>query len=178
MKTGYKVLIKKVFSDDTTEPITFTQDASLENAEVLLSASLSKMMYKPSSLEVEIQTERSIGDFRNSLITLSNEATIYAKDYFIFNIKLNNEKVILTAYSPDYFLTIDKFCQAFTAKTLIDGIIKPQWQGTATTQTDKSFVQFQSMPYGYRAAWKILDTYCLRFCRERTAYNVRNIIAC
>ena len=81
MKTGYKVLIKKVFSDDTTEPITFTQDASLENTEVLLSASLSKMMYKPSSLEVEIQTERSIGDFRNSLITLSDESTIYAKGY-------------------------------------------------------------------------------------------------
>lgn len=137
MKTGYKVLIKKVFSDDTTEPITFTQDASLENAEVLLSASLSKMMYKPSSLEVEIQTERSIGDFRNSLITLSNEATIYAKDYFIFNIKLNNEKVILTAYSPDYFLTIDKFCQAFTAKTLIDGIIKPSLQNSPSKHFDK-----------------------------------------
>lgn len=53
-----------------------------------------------------------------------------------------------------------------------------QWQGTATTQTDKSFVQFQFIAYGYRAAWKILDTYCLRFRRERTAYNVRNIIAC
>ncbi len=52
-----------------------------------------------------------------------------------------------------------------------------QWEGTATTQTDKSFVQFKSMAYGYRAAWKILDTYCLRFRRERTVYNVRNIIA-
>ena len=45
------------------------------------------------------------------------------------------------------------------------------------TQTDKSFVQFQSMAYGYRAAWKVLDTYCLRFTREREAFNVRNIIA-
>ena len=52
-----------------------------------------------------------------------------------------------------------------------------QWQGTAATQTDKSFVQFKSMAYGYRAAWKILDTYCLRFRRERIVYNVRNIIA-
>ena len=51
-----------------------------------------------------------------------------------------------------------------------------QWQGIATTQTDKSFVQFQSMAYGYRAAWKILDTYCLRFRRERLPYHVRNII--
>ena len=51
-----------------------------------------------------------------------------------------------------------------------------QWQGIATTQTDKSFVQFQSMAYGYRAAWKILDTYCLHFRREHLPYNVRNII--
>ena len=51
-----------------------------------------------------------------------------------------------------------------------------QWQGIATTQTDKSFVQFRSMAYGYRAAWKILDTYCLRFRREHLPYNVRNII--
>lgn len=53
---------------------------------------------------------------------------------------------------------------------------KDQWQGAATTQTDKSFVQFQSMAYGYRAAWKILDTYCLNFRRERKPYNVRNVI--
>ena len=51
------------------------------------------------------------------------------------------------------------------------------WQGAATTQTDKAFVQFQSMAYGYRAAWKVLDTYCLAFRRERKPYNVRNIIA-
>ena len=53
---------------------------------------------------------------------------------------------------------------------------KDEWQGAATTQTDKSFVQFQSMAYGYRAAWKILDTYCLNFRRERKPYNVRNVI--
>lgn len=32
------------------------------------------------------------------------------------------------------------------------------------------------MVYGYRAALKILDTYCLRFRREHLPYNVRNII--
>ena len=53
---------------------------------------------------------------------------------------------------------------------------KDEWQGAATTQTDKSFVQFQSMAYGYRAAWKILDTYCLNFRRERKPYTVRNVI--
>ena len=52
-----------------------------------------------------------------------------------------------------------------------------RWEGTATTQTDQSFVQFKTLAYGYRAAWKTLDTYCLRFRRERRVYNVRNIIA-
>ena len=52
-----------------------------------------------------------------------------------------------------------------------------RWQGAATTQTDKAFVRFLSMAYGYRAAWKVLDTYCLAFRRERKPYNVRNIIA-
>ncbi len=53
---------------------------------------------------------------------------------------------------------------------------KDKWQGMVATQTDKSFVQFETMAYGYRAAWKILDTYCLRFRKSRKTYNVRNII--
>ena len=52
-----------------------------------------------------------------------------------------------------------------------------RWQGARKVQTDKSFVQFETMAYGYRAAWKVLDTYFLTFRRERKAYNVRNIIA-
>lgn len=55
-------------------------------------------------------------------------------------------------------------------------ISNDQWQGTATTQTDKAFVQFQTMAYGYRAAWKTLDTYCLHFRHERMPYTVRTII--
>ena len=54
---------------------------------------------------------------------------------------------------------------------------KDKWQGAATTQTDPSFVQFTSMAYGYRAAWKTLDTYCLRFRQQQKSYNVRNIIS-
>ena len=54
---------------------------------------------------------------------------------------------------------------------------KDEWEGRAMTQTDREFVQFQTMAYGYRAAWKTLDTYCLRFRRERKVYNIRTIIA-
>lgn len=51
-----------------------------------------------------------------------------------------------------------------------------RWKGACIHQTDKSFVQFETMAYGYRAAWKVLDTYCLTFKKERKAYTVRNII--
>ena len=51
-----------------------------------------------------------------------------------------------------------------------------KWQGARINQTDKSFVQFETMAYGYRAAWKVLDTYCLTFKKELKAYTVRNII--
>ena len=31
---------------------------------------------------------------------------------------------------------------------------KTKWQGLSVTQTDKSFFQFKTMAYGYRAAFK------------------------
>ena len=51
-----------------------------------------------------------------------------------------------------------------------------QWQGAAEEQTDKSFVQFTTMAYGYRAAWKVLQSYYNHFMQEGKHYTVRNII--
>ena len=51
-----------------------------------------------------------------------------------------------------------------------------QWQGVREEQTDKSFVQFKSMAYGYRAAWRTLQSYYNRFCQQSKAFTVRNII--
>ena len=51
-----------------------------------------------------------------------------------------------------------------------------RWQGERVEQTDKAFVQFRTMAYGYRAAWKTLDTYWKHFRKEGKPYNVRNII--
>ena len=53
---------------------------------------------------------------------------------------------------------------------------KDRWQGIATTQTDKEFVQFQTMAYGYRAAWKTLQTYYKRLRERKKHYTVENII--
>ena len=43
-------------------------------------------------------------------------------------------------------------------------------------QTDASFVQFESMAYGYRAAWRVLYTYFYRFVTQKKAFTVANII--
>ena len=51
-----------------------------------------------------------------------------------------------------------------------------RWQGACEEQKDKSFVQFKSMAYGYRAAWKILQSYYGHFCRKEEPFTVRNII--
>ena len=51
-----------------------------------------------------------------------------------------------------------------------------QWQGARIEQTDKEFVQFTSMAYGYRAAWKVLESYWKLFHQNRLPYNVTTII--
>lgn len=149
MTMGYKVEFKKAFKDDTSEPIIFTQDTSKKTSEVLLNASLSKKMYEHNCLEVDIQTEKDLESFRGKLITLSNDNIILAKDYYVFNIKQKKEKVTLKAYSVDYFLGIDKFCQAFTAKTLVDGILKPSLQKSQSSHFAKFREILTGLENGY-----------------------------
>ena len=38
-----------------------------------------------------------------------------------------------------------------------------KWQGMSDTQTDKRFVQFKSLAYGYRAAYKLIHTYMTKY---------------
>ena len=52
-----------------------------------------------------------------------------------------------------------------------------RWEGAKIEQTDPSFVQFVNMAYGYRAAWKILESYWNHFHRTRQPYQVKTIIA-
>ena len=51
-----------------------------------------------------------------------------------------------------------------------------QWEGMRAEQTDPAFVQFETMAYGYRAAWKTLESYSRYFHDLPKAFNVRNII--
>ena len=52
-----------------------------------------------------------------------------------------------------------------------------RWEGAAMTQTDKEFVQFESMAYGYRAAWKTLESYWHHFHATRQPYTPVTIIS-
>lgn len=51
-----------------------------------------------------------------------------------------------------------------------------RWQGVRAEQTDKAFVQFTSITMGYRAAWRILETYYKHFEAQHKPFTPRNII--
>ncbi len=123
---AYKIIIKEL---DTPTVQRFCLEQKESKGEMLLSVSLQRAMYKPGCLEVSIFSQtKKVDDFKGKLITLAdmhNGNKIYANDYFIVNVRKKGTDFTLKAYSADYFLTIDKFCQAFTAKTLVNGIINP-----------------------------------------------------
>jgi hypothetical protein len=51
-----------------------------------------------------------------------------------------------------------------------------RWVGRAKVQNDPDFVTFTSISMGYRAAWKLMDTYRLRLHEQEQTYNINNII--
>ena len=53
---------------------------------------------------------------------------------------------------------------------------KSRWEGRTRVQTDAEFVIFTSMPFGYRAAWKLMETYQLRLRQAGESYTLENII--
>ena len=50
------------------------------------------------------------------------------------------------------------------------------WQHQARIQTDPAFVVFDEMKWGYRAAWKLMESYKLRMVDANKPYNIHNII--
>lgn len=50
------------------------------------------------------------------------------------------------------------------------------WLHKAKIQTDPAFVVFDEMKWGYRAAWKLMDSYRLRLTSEGKPFNIHNII--
>ena len=52
-----------------------------------------------------------------------------------------------------------------------------RWEGKSNQQTDPDFVCFINKAMGYRAAWKLLYSYMLRFRHAGKQFNLANIIA-
>ena len=141
-----------------------------------------QQVYKPSSLEVELHitdTGISISSLNGQLLTLSNGAATVAENYFIFNVKKKGDYVTLKAYSADYFLTLDKFCQAFTAKKLVEGIINPTLEkcktknfenfraiaGTSVSGNLQKFVKDEVYPYAVQYNESFYD-FMVRMCNR------------
>ncbi len=137
----FKIIIKELA---TPEEQKFCIEQKQNKNGVLLNVSLQQQMYKPSCLEVTLHSKKEIADFKGKLVTLTDmksSSTIYANNYFIINVRKKGEEITLRAYSADYFLTIDKYSQAFTAKTLVEGIVNPTLEKTQS----RNFEYFRSL---------------------------------
>ena len=51
-----------------------------------------------------------------------------------------------------------------------------RWVGRRAQVTDKEFEEFTTMAFGYRAAWKLMDTYRMRLRQAGKSYTLENII--
>lgn len=110
-------------------------------------------MYSPNSLEIVVSSIgidlESYTEIKLSLYKTNTDKQIYAaQNYYVVEKKFmvtsesaSQKEYTLKAYSADFFLTIDKFCQAFTGKTLINGIISP----TLTNCISKNFNLFRTL---------------------------------
>ena len=51
-----------------------------------------------------------------------------------------------------------------------------RWVGRRAQVTDKEFEEFTTMAFGYRAAWKLMDTYRMRLRQAGKSFTLENII--
>ena len=154
--TSYKLEIQAVgTSSFKAELVQGTPYVLQDNGASLLIKDIkyNAQMYCPNSIDVVVNTIgldlETYTDITLSLYKLNNNKNDYlAKNYYVVEKKFkvtaaesNQKEYTLKAYSADYFLAIDKFCQAFTGKTLIDGIISP----TLTNSISKNFNLFRKL---------------------------------
>ena len=102
----------------------------------LQNLSYSKAIYKPGELIFKLQITGCSGvnaiysTFKGKKIELTaqadNKSSSIAKDYYIFGIQIEKKGNIyyatFQAYDPFKFLTLDKYCKAYTGKKIIQDI--------------------------------------------------------
>lgn len=150
--TIYKLGINAISSDDSITAFNeeFTQGhpvipKDLDGKILVKDIKFNAQMYSPNSLEVVLSvTEILLEQYDDIRLSLYKSKTTYvAQNYYVVEKKFkvtssgaNQREYILKAYSADYFLTIDKFCQAFTGKTFGDGIVVPTLQNSVSKNFD------------------------------------------
>lgn len=101
---------------------------------LLESVEFHKEIYRPGCLEFTIQSNSDIflltNNIKNKLVLVYDKKVnlkygedIVAKNYCVFEKKTKGKFITYKAYSPDKFLTIDKFNYAHTGKRLVDPLI-------------------------------------------------------
>ncbi len=116
----------EMYSYNTLELVVVTNNVSLEEYK-----DITFSMYKVYEEDNNKTTTKYI----------AQNYYVVEKKFKVISSEANQREYKLKAYSADYFLTIDKFCQAFTGKTLIGGIISP----TLTYCKSKNFNRFRSL---------------------------------
>ena len=111
---------------------------------VLTEVSFHKEIYQPGYVEVVIKTDSPLSLFEGwtslEYIPKAGESPyVIAKNYYIFEKKKKRGYVTLKAYSADRFLTLDKFCQVYTGKTLVAGMIATTFQNYGDTANFKEY---------------------------------------
>lgn len=133
--------------------------------------SYSKAVYQPGKICFTIlltwtkKTESaqipSVNDiykrFDSCSVKLTSESQPFAiaESYYIFNMQLERRLAASTqmyahfeAYSPDQYLTLDKYCKAYTGVKLIEDIIRKQenWSSSISLFKNKFSELFKSSP--------------------------------
>lgn len=132
-------------NNTNTKSVTFSKDLNKSSDDwnvTLISLKYDKAIYQPGCVEVELQIGASrLPDVRklDSLFlkrraTLLGGGTVVAKDYVIFEAipqyrnasKGTSLYVTLKMYSPDKYLTVDKYCKTYVGKKLATGILETE----------------------------------------------------
>lgn len=142
----YKLTLGNLDNSGTENSVTLTYDAQGTKTKIkvgtnevscfLSEFNYSKEIYQPGKIWFKLQLGSTFDPsviyklLSSCTVQLSVETFYVAKNYYVFNIQLEKKPntsdmyVVVEAFSPDKFLTLDKYCKAYTGKKLVKEIIQ------------------------------------------------------
>ena len=142
----YKLTLKNLNNSGENSSVTLTYDAQGTAAKIKVDAkevtctlsefNYSKEIYCPGKIWFRLQLGSTFDPsviyklFSSCTVQLSVGTFPVAENYRVFNIQLERKLkssdvyVIVEAFSPDKFLTLDTYCKAYTGKKLVKEIIQ------------------------------------------------------